>query len=174
MDRKNKSSKIQFLPVYISFMFLWNLIIFLTPILSVNNLEISKSLFTFFSFFCHQLFERSICMNNNMEIGNCSVSNGFIYQFPVCARDIGFYFGMLIGGIVMLIARRGEEKMPNLLFLLIFILPMAIDGITQLLYLRESTNELRLITGFLAGMIIPFYLMPVLNRFSFRGVKSER
>ncbi|MEM3431166.1 MAG: DUF2085 domain-containing protein [Candidatus Micrarchaeia archaeon] len=155
-------------------MFLWNLIIFLTPILSVNNLEISKSLFTFFSFFCHQLFERSICMNDNMEIGNCSASNGFIYQFPICARDIGFYFGMLIGGMIMLIARKGEEKMPNLLFLLIFIFPMAIDGVTQLLYLRESTNELRLITGFLAGVIIPFYLIPILNRFSFRGVGSER
>ncbi|MEM3455620.1 MAG: hypothetical protein QXT72_03580, partial [Candidatus Micrarchaeia archaeon] len=79
MDRKNKLIKNQFLPVYVLFMFLWNLIIFLTPILSVNNLEISKSLFTFFSFFCHQLFERSICMNDNMEIGNCSASNGFIY-----------------------------------------------------------------------------------------------
>ncbi len=176
MDRKNKISKNnQFLPVYVSFMLLWNLVIFITPILFANKVEVSESLFTFFSLFCHQIFERSLCMNESMQIGNCSLQDGFIHQFPVCTRDVAFYLAMLGGGVVMMFTRKGKEKeIPNPLFLLILISPMAIDGLTQLFGLRESTNEIRLVTGFLAGIAVPFYLIPILNKFSLRGAKNAR
>lgn len=37
---------------------------------------------------------------------------------------------------------------------MIFLAPIAIDGLTQFLGFRESTNELRIITGSLAGIAI--------------------
>jgi len=40
-----------------------------------------------------------------------------------------------------------------------FGIPMIVDGATQLLF-RESTNEIRAVTGFLLGVILPFYVMP--------------
>lgn len=40
-----------------------------------------------------------------------------------------------------------------------FGIPLILDGVTQLLF-RESTNEIRAVTGFLLGIILPFYMMP--------------
>ena len=45
-------------------------------------------------------------------------------------------------------------------YLIVFLLPMAVDGGTQFLGLRESTNVLRALTGFSAGLIVPFYVIP--------------
>ena len=38
---------------------------------------------------------------------------------------------------------------------------MAVDGTTQLIGLRESFNELRFVTGFIAGFVGVFYILPV-------------
>ncbi|MCS7109176.1 MAG: DUF2085 domain-containing protein [Candidatus Micrarchaeota archaeon] len=110
-----------------------------------------------------------------MAIGDCSLSKGFVYQFPVCVRDFAFYLAMMAGGfLILLLKKENESKIPNLIFLFIFILPLAVDGITQLLGLRESNNQLRIITGFLAGIIVPFYLIPIMNRVFSKGRENGR
>jgi uncharacterized membrane protein len=45
------------------------------------------------------------------------------------------------------------------------IIPIALDGGTQLIGLRESTNLLRAITGSIAGFAFSFYFIPMLNAF---------
>ncbi len=88
------------------------------------------------------------------------------YKFPVCARDMAIYGAMLLGGFVFPFVRRIDDKIaPPLVYFIFAIIPIAVDGGTQFLGLRQSTNELRLITGFIAGIAVPFYVIPILNAF---------
>ncbi len=96
----------------------------------------------------------------NMQFGTGKIG----YKFPVSARDLLIYVGMLAGGALLPFLWKIEsKKIPNKWLLVLFLLPMAIDGATQYLGWRESTNLLRAMTGFLAGVIVPFYLVPMLN-----------
>ena len=66
------------------------------------------------------------------------------YQFPVCARCTGIMVGNFAAMISLLwMAARLEH--------VILLLPMAVDGLTQLAGWRESNNSLRLVTGVLGG-----------------------
>ncbi len=83
--------------------------------------------------FCHRFPERSFFL--------------FGRQFPVCARCTGIIIGMLLIPIFHF-----EIIRPTILFVLISMLPTAIDGTTQALGKRESNNPLRFFTGLLCGM----------------------
>ena len=50
-----------------------------------------------------------------------------------------------------------------MLLLLLGIVPMAIDGFTQLLTDYESTNGVRVITGFMAGFVIGWFVCSALS-----------
>ena len=67
------------------------------------------------------------------------------YQFPLCARCtgilIGYLFAIIWGGIFQ----------AGYLTCLILTVPMLIDGGTQYLKMRESTQILRMITGVIGG-----------------------
>ena len=69
----------------------------------------------------------------------------------MCARCTGIYFGAFAGSFF------AREKSPSPLFLVAALIPMALDGGTQLIF-RESTNVLRLVTGFIAGFATIFYV----------------
>ncbi|UXM84691.1 DUF2085 domain-containing protein [Methanococcus aeolicus] len=80
----------------------------------------------------------------------------------VCARCFGIYTGFLLGMLIYPIVKKlNNFKTPNKWYLIMALIPMGIDGTTQLIGLRESFNELRLITGFMAGFIGVFYILPV-------------
>lgn len=138
-----------------------------------------------FTYFCHQKISRSYCVfksDSGYSIGDCmpqlgkfvndsgeqisTISNGVLgYKFPVCARNFSIFLFMFIGGIIYPLVRRFDsQRWPTPLLLILFLAPMALDGFTQLFGLRESTNLLRFFTGALAGIVIPFYLIPMANR----------
>lgn len=103
---------------------------------------------------CHQLPERSFF--------------GAGYQVPVCARDTGIYAGFLIAVVVLLLldrGRRSSELPPigGMVVLGVFLLAMAVDGVTSYGGWRETTNEIRLLTGLAAGYAIAALSMPMLN-----------
>lgn len=83
---------------------------------------------------CHQLSERSF------HIG--------IRQFPLCARCTGIYLALTIGLIASLV------YLPSLLLCAIIMLPMVVDGFTQLLTSYESSNFKRLSTGLFFGYAV--------------------
>lgn len=88
------------------------------------------------SLLCHGRPERSLSYHG--------------YQFPLCARCTGIYLGFIAVLLFEL-----SIGLPDSQFLPLYglmVLPMAVDGFTQLLGQRESTNRLRLTTGLLAGL----------------------
>ena len=48
--------------------------------------------------------------------------------------------------------------------LMIALTPMAIDGITQAMLLRESTNALRIVTGSIAGLAFGYWVLCAIER----------
>lgn len=82
---------------------------------------------------CHQMHERSFSYRG--------------YQFPVCARCTGILVGQIIGIICIILGFR-----INFLWSLALIVPMAIDGLIQLMEIMESNNIRRFITGFISGI----------------------
>jgi len=94
---------------------------------------------------------------------------GPAYKFPVCARDLPLYLAALIGGIVVYFTKwRDSTKTPNPIYFVVALIPIAFDGGTQFLGLRESSNELRALTGIIAGFAFSFYIIPMLNFFFLR------
>lgn len=85
---------------------------------------------------------------------------------PICARCTGIWAGVA-GGALLFAA--GLTRHPRLTGRIVFlvVLPLAIDGITQAAGLRESSNLLRLATGFPAGMI------PIMWALQVSGIRSQ-
>jgi len=85
---------------------------------------------------CHQRKDRSLRF--------------FGLEKYLCARCIG----VLLGGITGIILIIFQVKLPVIL-LVLFSLPMIIDGFTQLLTSYESKNYCRIITGLFFGFSLP-------------------
>ena len=82
---------------------------------------------------CHQQADRSFEVNGN--------------QLPFCARDVGLLTGAVIGlAAFVLLGRRSPWG-----WLLVLLVPMAVDGVVQAVTDYASGNALRFITGAIAG-----------------------
>ena len=96
---------------------------------------------------CHQLPHRSFFL--------------WGHQMGVCARCTGIWASLMLFGFIatpLLYLR----KLPQIRarWLAIAIVPLVLDGATQFLGLRESTNEFRMITGIIAGAAIVWFVYP--------------
>ncbi len=81
------------------------------------------------------------------------------YKTAFCQRDLALYGGLLIGGLAFGLVRRRLKPMSLLAFGLC-LLPLVLDGGTQLIGLRESNVWLRLFTGGLGGLGTIWMLYP--------------
>ncbi len=95
---------------------------------------VSRLIYTFGDWECHQHASRSFFLNGN--------------QMPVCARCTGIFVSIGIFAFLLVFFR---IKMPFWMIVAL-IVPLALDGGIQLITSYESTNLLRLITGTLAGL----------------------
>ena len=90
-----------------------------------------------FYFICHRIPARTFKVKN--------------YYFPVCARCTGIYISgftyFIIATLIPII-----YNIELIIFGLALLIPMVIDGTTQLFNKRESNNNIRFITGLLAGV----------------------
>lgn len=100
---------------------------------------------TLFRPFCHGMPER------------CFTLEGV--PMPICARCTGIYAGFLVGVLLMLAVRKLHHLRLPAWLALVLVAPLFIDGVTQGIGLRESTNELRVITGLLAGTALVFWVL---------------
>ena len=83
------------------------------------------------------------------------------WKLAFCERDLAIYLGLLIVGL--LYARRRHLQPAGFLPYTVLILPMALDGFTQLFGWRESTWELRVSTGLLFGLASAWLVLPRLD-----------
>ena len=129
---------------------LWILIIILivlTPYLASISSPVAKYLYMLFKPTCHQLPQRSFFL--------------WGHKMAVCARCTGIYISLFLWGtIFIMFLKSGKVKPISRTIFLIFLLPIAIDGGTQFIHLRESTNVLRFITGFFGGMGTILFVYP--------------
>jgi uncharacterized membrane protein len=101
-------------------------------------------------------------------IGNDSVG----YKVALCERDVAIYLAILLFGIFYTLTGRRIKSLPWVLWILIGIAPIALDGFSQLfsqfnwawlasiLPYRESTPFLRVLTGGLFGLCTAWFAYP--------------
>jgi uncharacterized membrane protein len=97
---------------------------------------LARAIYSAGDVYCHQKEGRSLTLNGN--------------QMPVCARDIGVFTGMILGGLFAAVYR-GRFSVPISAALII---PMALDGGIQMVTSYESINPIRIFTGYLGGFAI--------------------
>ncbi len=93
------------------------------------------------------------------------------YKVGLCQRDVAIYGGILLSGLLFTVLRKRVKPLPIVLWVVIGILPMAIDGGSQLLgalpidflSARESTPFLRTLTGLLFGIANTWLAYPYLE-----------
>lgn len=171
--------------------------VLITPYLALQKNQSADFLYDeVFYYLCHQKISRSICLfndNGSYHIADClpqtgeyrqdtraeksAFHNGVLgYKFPVSARDMFIYIGMFVGGLALFLAGKANSKqMPAAVWFILALVPIGIDGVSQsILSVRESTNILRAITGFIAGFATGIYGPIILNRLFTRGTAKEK
>ena len=93
------------------------------------------------------------------------------YKVALCERDIAIYAGILLFGIVFSLTGRRLGALPWQLWLLIGLVPIGLDGLSQLVSqppfnfftLRESTPYMRILTGALFGISTAWFGYPLVE-----------
>jgi len=96
---------------------------------------------------------------------------GIGFKVALCERDVAIYGGILLFGLIFGLTGRRIKPLPWYLWLLIGMVPIAVDGFSQLLSqpplnffpYRESTPLLRTITGFLFGFTTAWFGFPIVE-----------
>jgi uncharacterized membrane protein len=87
----------------------------------------------------------------------------FGVAMPICARCVGVYAGLL-GGLLLFPLLPAVRERAMRIAAFVAVTPLAIDGLTQLARLRESTNPLRLATGLVAGFAFGLWILTAVER----------
>jgi uncharacterized membrane protein len=120
------------------------------PFLSYFGLDaISKQIFFMLHLVCAQIPSHSFYI--------------FGHQLGMCERNFSIYASMFIASLVFVLSKKRLPGIPWWLWVLM-ILPMAIDGTTQMVGLRESTWLLRVLTGTLFGLGNLWFALPLIQK----------
>ena len=120
------------------------------PFLSYFGLDgISKQIFYALHTLCAQIPSHSFYI--------------FGHQLGMCARNFSIYSSMFAGSLIFVLSKKRLPGIPWW-FWILMILPMAIDGTTQMFGWRESTWELRVITGTLFGLGNVWFALPLIQK----------
>jgi uncharacterized membrane protein len=93
------------------------------------------------------------------------------YKVAICQRDVATYGTMMLAGLIFGLVRHRLKPLPIWAFVLALV-PMGVDGITQLFGLRESNWQLRMITGALFGLASVWLAYPYLEE-GMREIRDE-
>jgi len=117
----------------------------------------AQIIYVVYSFLCHQMPERSFFI-----LG---------YKMAFCQRCTAIYGSVLLGGVLFPLVRRWLKPLPWKLYLVLNV-PLALDGLIQLLGLRESTPFWRVLTGSLFGLSSVWLIYPYLEQ-GFADLRAE-
>ncbi len=96
------------------------------------------------------------------------------YKVAFCERDVTIYGSILLFGLIFAATGKKLKSVPWYLWVIIGIVPIGLDGFSQLpdllnttlpswIPIRESTPFLRAITGFLFGFMTAWYGFPFIE-----------
>ncbi len=120
------------------------------PFLSYFGLDgISKQIFFALHMVCAQIPSHSFYI--------------FGHQLGMCARNFSIYASMFIGSLIFVLSKKRIPGIPWWIWVLM-ILPLALDGTTQMFGWRESTWELRVLTGTLFGLGNVWFALPLIQK----------
>ncbi len=122
-----------------------------------------------YSFLCHQLPDHSYFLFGpelaplkpaltiaGMQAGGLLQERTFIgnaeigYKVAICQRDVAIYGSIFLAGALYALIRNRVAPI-SVKWYALFLIPMAVDGLTQLVGLRESNWWLRTATGMIFG-----------------------
>ncbi len=151
---------------------------FAAPILlAAGHTEVASAIYAAYRLVCHQWAFRSYFLlgpQSTYSLGELgerlgpSAPFGLLgspdlgYKVAFCERDVAIYLAVLAAGLLYAALRHRLEPLPIPVYLGM-IAPMAIDGFSQLFGWRESTVELRTLTGGLFGLSSVWLLYPRLD-----------
>lgn len=95
------------------------------------------------------------------------------YKVALCQRDIAIYGSIFIAGLIYGVVRERVRPISLKLFLILLI-PIAIDGLTQMVGLRTSNWWLRSVTGALFGFAAVFLAYPYVQQAMEDVIESEQ
>ncbi len=128
---------------------LWFVLIVAAPLLSTNGIAGSSPIYTFFSYICHQIPERSLYLGGR--------------QLAVCSRCFGVYFGLLAGILAYPLWRPIDEIEPlPRYWLFLSLVPITIDWSLTIFGVWENTHASRFITGLILGATCATFIVPAL------------
>jgi uncharacterized membrane protein len=177
---------------------------FLAPVLMKAGIsQPAKAIYLVYSPFCHELGFRSFFLfgeqpyypresagmegvisfeqatdidGNDLLAARNFVGNEKLgYKVALCQRDVALYLGILIFSLLFAFTGRRLRPLPFWAWLVFGILPVALDGFSQLfsqvgipgfetlLPYRESTPLLRTFTGFLFGFMTAWFGIPYIE-----------
>ena len=186
------------LAVLVGILFAYSLVPFIAPVLKKAGLESAAQLiYQPYKFVCHTYgfrsfylfgdglvydrptFEQKSGIDTSSFLGLLQARDfqgnarmGF--KVALCERDVAIYFAMAVNGMAYALTRRNTRRgqpLPWVWFVLIGIVPIGIDGFSQLLSqppfhvlpYRESTWLLRLGTGALFGFGLAWLIFPLID-----------
>ena len=177
---------------------------FLAPILLHLGYDTAANvIYKVYSFFCHQLAFRSFFLFGEQplypreaahisELISFGAATGlneldlfgarnFLgndllgYKVALCERDVAIYTGIILFGLIFGLLKKKVKALPFYAWILFSFLPVAFDGVSQLISqlplkvvaalipMRESTPFLRTFTGFLFGLGTAWMGYPVID-----------
>ena len=130
------------------------------PFLSYFGLDgISKQIFFALHMVCAQIPSHSFYI--------------FGHQLGMCARNFSIYASMFIGSLIFVLSNKRIPGIPWWVWILM-VLPLALDGTTQMFGLRESTWELRVLTGTLFGLGNVWFALPLIQKTILESLPAQQ
>jgi uncharacterized membrane protein len=128
----------------------WLLLIVAVPLFKGYGMDgISTPIYSFFSYICHQIPERSLRLAG--------------HQMGVCSRCFGVYFGLFAGFFVYPLWRAVDEIDPLPRFwLFLSLIPIGIDWSLTVFGIWENTHLSRFVTGAILGFGCATYIVPAI------------
>jgi len=194
----------KYMLVFNLLVFLYFSVPFLAPVLMKSGwVAPAKLIYTIYSPLCHQLAFRSWFLFGEQTVYPRSVAglNEFSsyeevtgqnpeinllearklignedmgFKVAICERCVAIYVGIFLFGVLFALTKRKIKSLPWYLWVLIGLMPIGLDGVSQLpglarailpdwIIIRESTPMLRTITGLLFGITTAWYIYPIIE-----------
>ena len=152
----------------------------------------AQAIYTFYSVLCHQLPDHSffffgptlVPQDAALIAGGMSASTNLLAQrtfigsvetgwkVALCQRDVAIYAAVLVSGLLYGLVRDRLRPLPFKVFVVLCI-PIAVDGLTQLVGWRESNWLLRILTGALFGFAAVWLAYPYVDEAMADVIEAE-